>query len=103
MALGRENVAVARTNSGADVFRLAGFLRDDDLIGHDGLGWKNRFDSGAVRTYSELNGHTSCLLTASRGLLPLVVATGASELRPPRRGHASVRRHDSRVLDRHFS
>ena len=37
MALGREDVSVARTDGGADVFRLAGFLRDDDLIGHDGL------------------------------------------------------------------
>jgi hypothetical protein len=36
MALGREDVSVARTNGGADVFGLAGFLRDDDLISHDG-------------------------------------------------------------------
>ena len=36
MAFGRENVSVARTNGGADVFGLAGFLRDDDLIGHNG-------------------------------------------------------------------
>ena len=35
MALGRENVSVAITNGSADVFRLAGFLRDDDLISHD--------------------------------------------------------------------
>ena len=32
MALGRENVTVARTYGGADVFGLAGFLRDDNLI-----------------------------------------------------------------------
>jgi hypothetical protein len=36
MALGRENVSVTRTNGGADVFGLAGFLRDDDLISHNG-------------------------------------------------------------------
>ena len=36
MALGREDVAVARADGGADVFRLAGLLGDDDLIGHDG-------------------------------------------------------------------
>src|ERR1039458_2173965 len=36
MTLGREHVSVPRTNGGADVFRLAGFLRDDDLIGHKG-------------------------------------------------------------------
>jgi hypothetical protein len=36
MAFGRENVSVARTNGGADVFGLAGFFRDDDLIGHNG-------------------------------------------------------------------
>ncbi len=34
MTLGREDYAVARTNGGADVIRLTGFLRDDDLIGH---------------------------------------------------------------------
>ena len=36
MALGRKNVSVTRTNRGADLFRLAGFLRDNDLIGHNG-------------------------------------------------------------------
>ena len=36
MTLGRKDFSVARTDGGADVFRLAGFLRDDDLIGHDG-------------------------------------------------------------------
>jgi hypothetical protein len=34
MAFGREDYAVARPNGGADVIRLTGFLRDDDLIGH---------------------------------------------------------------------
>ena len=34
MALGREYISVARTNGGADVFCLAGFLRDDNLIHH---------------------------------------------------------------------
>jgi hypothetical protein len=37
MALGRKNVSVTRTHRGADVFRLAGFLGDDDLIGHKDL------------------------------------------------------------------
>jgi len=36
MTLGREDVSVARTYGGADVFRLAGFLRDNDLISHNG-------------------------------------------------------------------
>jgi hypothetical protein len=36
MALGRKDFSVPRTNGGADVFRLAGFLRDDDLISHNG-------------------------------------------------------------------
>jgi hypothetical protein len=35
MALGRKNVSVARANSGADVFRLAGFLGDNNLIRHE--------------------------------------------------------------------
>ncbi len=43
MALGRKNGSVARTNSGADVFGLASFLGDDDLISHDGLVWKSGF------------------------------------------------------------
>ena len=45
MTLGRKDFSVARTDGGADVFGLAGFLRDDDLIGHDGLVWKDRFDA----------------------------------------------------------
>ena len=36
MALCRKNITVTRTNCGANVFGLAGFLRDDDLICHDG-------------------------------------------------------------------
>ena len=35
MALCWKNITVARTNCGADIFGLAGFLRDDDLISHD--------------------------------------------------------------------
>ena len=42
MALSWKNVTVARTNGCADVFCLAGFLRDDDLICHDGpFGWRD--------------------------------------------------------------
>ena len=36
MALSRENVSVVRTDGGADVLGLTGFLRNDDLICHDG-------------------------------------------------------------------
>ena len=36
MALGRKDISVARTNGGADVFCLAGFLGDDDLLRHVG-------------------------------------------------------------------
>src|SRR5215208_1935604 len=43
MSFGRKNVSVATTDRGADVLGLAGFLRDDDLIGHHGLGSKNPF------------------------------------------------------------
>ena len=45
MALGREDVSVTRTDGGTDVFGLAGFLRDDDLIGHNRLVSKDRFGS----------------------------------------------------------
>ena len=46
MALGREDVSVARTHGGADVFGLAGFLRDDDLVSHNGS--FGRIDSTAM-------------------------------------------------------
>ena len=46
MAFGREDYAVTRPDGGADVIRLTGFLRDDDLIGHNGFVSKDRFDSG---------------------------------------------------------
>ena len=45
MTLGRKDFSVSRTDGGANVFRLAGFLRDDDLIDHDWLGWTDRFDA----------------------------------------------------------
>src|SRR5256885_17266354 len=53
MTLGREDDSVARTDGGTDVFGLTGFFRDDDLIGHDRLGWKNQFDSDSAGTYRE--------------------------------------------------
>src|SRR3954452_15480029 len=36
MTLGRKDFSVTSTDGGADVFRLTGLLRDDDLISHDG-------------------------------------------------------------------
>jgi hypothetical protein len=36
MTLGRKDFSVSRTDGGANVFRLTGLLRDDDLISHDG-------------------------------------------------------------------
>ena len=47
MALGWKNVSVTRTHGGADVFRLAGFFGDDNLISHDGS--FRRMDSTAPR------------------------------------------------------
>ena len=44
MALSRENVSVTKTHGCADVFRLAGFLRDDNLVSHNWLVRKSRFD-----------------------------------------------------------
>jgi hypothetical protein len=37
MTFGRKDFSVTRADGGAHVFRLAGFLRDNDLIGHDGF------------------------------------------------------------------
>src|SRR6266446_6904258 len=54
MALGRKDVSVARTDSGADILRLAGLLGDDNLIRHHGLVSRIGSESVALRTYSEL-------------------------------------------------
>jgi len=59
MALGRKNGSVARTNSGADVFGLAGFLGGGCLISNNGLVWKRGFDSALMGTYSEQRWLTS--------------------------------------------
>ena len=37
MALRWKDFSVTRTNGGADIFRLAGFLSDNNLISHDAL------------------------------------------------------------------
>jgi hypothetical protein len=59
MALSWKNIAVARTNCGADVFGLAGFLRDDDLICHDGPLGRMYLTVCAVRTYHEQDEYAS--------------------------------------------
>jgi hypothetical protein len=75
MTLSRRDYAIEGTNSGANVIRLAGFLRDDDLISHNGS--FGRIDSAladenvqrttgsrkplfelAVRLFIALNEHT---------------------------------------------
>jgi hypothetical protein len=43
MALGREDIPVARADGSADVFGLAGLLGDDDLLRHVELDWENGF------------------------------------------------------------
>ena len=43
MTFGRKDVPITRTDGGANVFGLVEFLRDDDLVSHDGLVGKNRF------------------------------------------------------------
>ena len=48
MALGREDISVARTNRCADVFCLAGFLRNDDLIRQVALVWKDKFEEDVI-------------------------------------------------------
>ena len=42
MAFSREDFSVASTDGGADVFCLAGFFRDDDLICHASPSGRNR-------------------------------------------------------------
>jgi hypothetical protein len=37
MAFGRKDGAVPGADGRANIFRLAGLLRDDDLVGHLGL------------------------------------------------------------------
>jgi hypothetical protein len=50
--LGREDFSIPSTDGGADVFRLAGFLRDDKLISHDGSFGRIDSTAPAARTYS---------------------------------------------------
>ena len=45
MPFGRQDRAIPVAKSGTDVSGLTALLGDDDLIGHDGLGWKDRFDA----------------------------------------------------------
>src|SRR2546423_320739 len=45
MALGWKDVSVTRTNGGADIFRLAALLGNDNLIRHRGLGWWTGFEN----------------------------------------------------------
>ena len=54
MALGRKNVSVARANSSADVFRLAGFLGNNNLIHHEAP-LEDWIRERRTRTYSEQN------------------------------------------------
>jgi hypothetical protein len=65
MPLGGKDFSVTRTDCGANVFRLGGFFRDDDLIGHDGS--FGNIDSAAVTmgTYSEHCKLASGFLTAA--------------------------------------
>src|SRR5262245_59716386 len=49
MTLGWKDFSVTRTDGGADVFRLTGLLRDDDLISHDGS--VGRIDPRALREH----------------------------------------------------
>ena len=59
MTLGRKDFSVTRTDGCANVFCLAGLLRDDDLIGHDGS-FRRIDPESVVRTYSEQNSLASC-------------------------------------------
>jgi hypothetical protein len=52
MTLSWKNITIARTNCGADVFGLAGFLRDDDLICHYGPTWEDGFTGEPVENIS---------------------------------------------------
>ena len=52
MAFSREDFSVASANGGADVFCLAGFLRDDDLICHANSSGRNRI-GGARSEHKE--------------------------------------------------
>jgi hypothetical protein len=50
MAFSRQDMSLTRANCGADVFCLAGFLSDDDLICHASSSGRNRFGDGSPRT-----------------------------------------------------
>src|SRR4051794_25534909 len=75
MTLGRKDFSVSRTDGGANVFRLAGFLRDDDLIDHDGLGWTDRFDAAELEHIANT--------MASQPAFPKVVVQNMTGVLPP--------------------
>ena len=72
VALGRKDVSIPRTNGGADIFRLAGLLGDDNLIRHELLAWRvgsepdhnwpQQMRPAVDRTYSEPASLASYLL-----------------------------------------
>src|SRR5258708_39011727 len=51
MPLGRQDVSIARTHSSAHVSGLAGFLGDDELIGHGDLVQRLSSECGVRRTH----------------------------------------------------
>ena len=73
MTLGRKDFSKTRPDSGAHVFGLAGFLRDDDLIGHDGL-LEESIPSRGVRTYSEQRDLASWRELSRPAILPALQA-----------------------------
>src|SRR5262245_17711064 len=77
MTLGRKDVPITRTNGGANVFGLAGFFRDDDLVGHCAC---RKPRSGRIGGAVRQTGHaTRCVRSAepSERLAHLGPMTGA--------------------------
>ena len=52
MALGWEDISVARTDGTTDIFCLAGLLRDDNLMGFLTNGLPNVTSTGGTPTYT---------------------------------------------------
>ena len=83
MAFRWKNITVTRTNCGADVFGLAGFLRDDDLICHEAqLG-------GGIQRHADAE-HTMNAIDVQTILNPNRTSLGSC-LRPCRRTELSLR------------
>ena len=88
MYYGGWNNAEARADSDADVFHRAGFLGDDDLIGHDPQGWNNGTNENPIE-YNGNNSGAQLTFWSEPGFRAILLRLNEPQLDDPRRPQAS--------------